>query len=360
MKEITKLIHKNINKNYFNTPIVKASTLFSNKYKKNIPYGLDGNETIKNLESKIKILEKANYVSLYPSGLNAISIIYISLIKKNEVVLIPKNIYSPNLRCAKYLSKILGFKIILYNKKFNIEKFKNNSKIKLMWLEIPGSITLETPNISKIYKFLKKKKKIISIFDNTYSSSVFKPLKNKFDISIIALTKFYAGYNDITMGAICLNKKKINSKILKIRKFLGIGVSSEDSYLISRNIFNVKKRIIEQDKNSCDMFYWFIKKYKNYIKSYFFPKNNNFFIKKIKYSSGIFTIKFKKLNVEKFVNSLKLFKIGYSWGGVCSLVMMYKNINLKKGLFVRFYIGMEDLNDLKEDIKKAISLSLYN
>ncbi|WDI79248.1 aminotransferase class I/II-fold pyridoxal phosphate-dependent enzyme [Candidatus Vidania fulgoroideae] len=354
MKKITKLIHSKLDKKYFSNPITRASTIFCKKIKKNIKYGLEGTEINRSLENKINILEKSKYTSLYPSGLSAISNIYLSILKKNDIILLPDNVYKPNLRCTKWLSKIIGYKYYLYNKRENFRKFYNK-KIKMIWIEAPGSITFEIPKIKKILYF-SKKKNIISVFDNTYSSSIYNPLKDGFDISILALTKFYSGNNDLLMGSISINNKKINKKIVKSRKNQGIGVSFEDCFLINRSIFTIKDRILIHDKNSRKILKWIIKRHKEIIKKYYCPFKNNFFKKKIKYSSGLFTICFRNININKFINSLKLFKIGFSWGGVVSLIMKYK---IKNELYVRFYTGLENYKDLIKDINTALYKSYY-
>ncbi|MGX7589139.1 PLP-dependent transferase [Candidatus Vidania fulgoroideorum] len=358
MKTITKLIHKNLGKKYFSKPIVKASTIFSKDIKNNIKYGLEGTSTNRSLEDKINILEKSYYTSLYPSGLSAICNVYLSFLKKGDIILLPNNIYKPNFRCIKWLSNIIGSKVIYYDKNEDFSKMYDN-KIKIVWIEAPGSITFEIPKINKILKFCKKYK-IISAFDNTYSSSIFSPLKYGFDISVLALTKFYSGNNDLLMGSISSRRREINEKILISRRNQGIGVSFEDCYLLNRSIFTIKNRILIHNKNSIKVLNWLLKKHKCIIKKYFFPVKNIFFKKYLKYSSGLFTICFKNIKINKFINSLKLFRIGFSWGGAVSLVMKYKNINnLGKETYVRFYTGLENYKDLIKDINASIKKSYY-
>ncbi|MGX7582902.1 PLP-dependent transferase [Candidatus Vidania fulgoroideorum] len=361
MKTITKIIHKNLNKrNYYTVSSIKRSTVILKKNNNlvisKLNYGLDGNKTTRELESKISILEKSKFSTLYTSGLMAIMIIYITFVKKKDIVLLPRNIYGPNLRGGEWLSKIIGFKI---NKYSNFSKFKEfkkiRKKIKLIWIELPGSITFESPKLKKIIEF-SKKNKILSVIDNTYSSSFyFKPLEEKIDISIIALTKFYSSKSDILMGAICTNSKKINNRILNSRKNLGIGVSSDDCVSIIRNLTNIKQNIKKHNYN-CNKVINFIKK-KKIAKKIFLP-NNKIFKKKIN-TNGLFSIILKEKEKKKifnFIKFLKLFKFGYSWGGDLSIIMYYKNL-FKNKIVLRFFVGLENYKDLIYDLKRSLIYS---
>lgn len=365
MKEQTKIIHKNIfkNKPYISPPISKASTIVFKKIEdlyRFKSYGLEGTNTSDRLEEKINIIERSKYTSLYPSGLSAIMNVYFSLLNKDDIVVLPNNVYYPHERGAKWFTKKIGAKLLFYKTSWNLKKFrkkfKSSKSIKIIWVEIPGSITFECVNIDCI-KFFSKEKKSILVIDNTYSSGYrYKPILDGFDISVLALTKFYSGNNDILLGSISTRNKNINKKILISRKNLGIGVSFEDCYLAVRNLNTINIRIKIHDRNSCLIVNWIRKK--KFVKNVFFPKDNDNFRKKISLSSGLFSIIFKKKIIKKkifkFLNNLKLFKIGYSWGGSVSLVMFYEKNRLFKNKYIlRFFVGLENYKDLILDLKKS-------
>ncbi|UOQ27850.1 Cystathionine beta-lyase [Candidatus Vidania fulgoroideae] len=370
MKKITRIIHRKrkFKKSYM-TPVIRRSSIFFKnveEFKKCLnkrTYGLDGNYLIDELENLVGLIEGKKNVKIVSSGLLAISLIYLSFLKKKEYVLVPINSYKPNLRVLKYLKKKIGFKIICYDPvKFKEEKFFKK-KIKLIFVEAPGSVTFEIPDIKKICR-LSSKKKCILVSDNTYSCGIsFKPFKYKFDISVQALTKFYSGSSDLIMGSICARKKKIMNKIENSYKHLGLSVSVDDCYLVLRNAHNIFTNFKIHEKNSF-IIASYISKF-SFIKKVLHPRMKDFCSNKNwkKYfngSSGLLSFFFKKnikkKKIFKFINSLKLFKIGYSWGGAISMVMFYENLifsGKRIPIIVRFYIGKEDISDIKNDIKKS-------
>ncbi|MGX7586151.1 aminotransferase class I/II-fold pyridoxal phosphate-dependent enzyme [Candidatus Vidania fulgoroideorum] len=378
-----KLFYKMKIKN-INGKIKKASSIIFKNYnllkikekKKKISYGTHGSEISKKLCNQIKRRMKAKYVLLNPSGLNSIFLCYFSLLKNKENILIHDNIYEPNKLAILNISKKYNIKVFLCNPylKFNeLKKNFKNKKIKIFFIESPGSITFEIPYIKDILKFCKKYN-IISIIDDTYSSGVyFKPLDLGFDISIHAITKFYSGGNDVLMGACITNKKKIYKILNFNNRIMGVYVDQFDCYLVIRSMKTMDLRYKIHSKN-CIKVINFLKKFK-FIKKIIYPfdkksKNSSNWKKYFKYNGGLFSIVFKKKilkkKIIKFVNSLKLFKIAYSWGGVNSLVMIYEKVlsnrlnfkKYKKRIIVRFFVGLEKIKNIINDIKYSIKYLL--
>lgn len=371
---ITKIIQRKKKFNIcYTPPIFKHSSLFfknvkdflKKEKKKKQTYGLEGSLVIFELENLISKIEEGKYTKIVSSGLLAIFLVYITFLKKKDYIIVPKNIYEPNLRVLNYLKKKIGFKIGFYSPiDTNLNKYKKKL-VKIIFVEAPGSITFEVPNIKNIIKFKKKKPGIIIVSDNTYSCGFsFKPFKFNFDISIQALTKFYSGSNDIFMGSICTKKKKIINKIKSSYKNIGLNTSVDDSYLILRNIHNVYTNFRIHEKNSYSIAKYLKKKYKFInvlhprIKNFCSHLNwKKFFIG----SSGLFSIFFKKKISKKkiflFIDNLKIFKLGYSWGGAISMVMFYEDhffLNKKVPVIIRFYIGKENKKDIIKDIEKSL------
>ncbi|MGX7582765.1 aminotransferase class I/II-fold pyridoxal phosphate-dependent enzyme [Candidatus Vidania fulgoroideorum] len=361
-----------------NGKIIKASSVIFKSYeelikcekKKKISYGTQGSKIENKLCKIIKKKNKSKYVVLSPSGLNSIFLIYSTLLKKNEEVIISSGIYEPNKKLIFYMSKKYGIKINLCNNYFKYKDFKKKfckKNIKIFFTECPSSITYEIPYLNEIVNFCKKNK-IISVIDDTYSSGVFfKPLLIGFDISIQALTKFYSGGNDVIMGSIFTNNKKLYKKIKKNKKFLGIYVDQMDCYLLIRSLKTINIRYKIHSKN-CKKVIKYLEN-KSFIEKIIYPfdnknKNYSFFKNNYKYNAGLFSIIFKKRimkeKIIKFINSLKIFKIAYSWGGYNSLVMLYKNFFLKKKFFkrfiLRFFIGLENVKSIIKDIEKSSKL----
>ncbi|MGX7589288.1 PLP-dependent transferase [Candidatus Vidania fulgoroideorum] len=385
MKKKTKIIHRNkkIQKVFcYIKPVYSFTTLYFKKIKKllkyerkgMLSYGTHGNPNIEELKNVISILEEGKYVFLNSSGLSSIFLTYFSLIKSRDCVLIPDNLYGPNLNIIIFFKKKFKIKVFFYNSKCKystLKKIVKKNKIRLIFIEIPGSITFEFSKIVDILKFCKKFN-IISIVDNTYSAGVgFKPLKIGFDISVQALTKFQSGCNDVFMGSITTKKKYIYKKIFKGSRITGETINNSYCNMILRSLPTLKMRYLIHEKKAIKLIKWF--KDKKVVKLIIHPSvktciGYKVWKKHFKRSAGMFSVifnknfKFKKIC--KFIEKLKLFKIGYSWGGAVSLVMIYKNILNNRELYkkyknfpiVRFYIGMESLCDLKKDIKNALNV----
>ncbi|MGX7585748.1 PLP-dependent transferase [Candidatus Vidania fulgoroideorum] len=337
-------------------PIFKYSTIFlehipvkRNRY----TYGLHGTETSRELENKIGQIERARYVSIYPSGLLSIIILYLALLESDDVVYVPLNIYEAHLRGVIWLKTIMMFHIIVYSSKFS---FRNVSKrTRLVWMEIPTSIFMECSRIRRQLIRLKRNqttREVYTVVDNSYFTSFFyKPLQNNIDISIVAMTKFFSAKNDICLGAVSTNSEKISRLVLTARKYIGMGVSMDDCYQILRNITMVKMYILIHERNSLAV----IKLIHN------LGIAKKIMVPNMRYArllvNGLFSFSiFEKsvLRIYTFIKRLKLFKFGYSWGGDHSLIMYYR---IRDEYIIRIFVGLEDPNDLQKDIKQAVKLS---
>ncbi|MGX7585873.1 PLP-dependent transferase [Candidatus Vidania fulgoroideorum] len=367
--------------NCYSPPIVKRTTIFFKNFKKLASkikkgkqvYGLENTLIAKELSRIICKIEGGKYCVLVPSGLSSIFVSYLSFLKKGDGVLIPENVYYPNYNSLVFLSKKLGLKIFTYSpffKRSKILKICIEKKVRLLFIESPGSITFEVPDINFLIS-ISKKLGLITVFDNTYSCGiVFKPLKLGIDISIQALTKFYSGSNDVFMGAIITRKNSIYKKIKKTIKSMGLGIQNEDCYLILRGIHNINHNFKSSEKKAYKIAL-LLKKlpFVRYVMHPSLKGSSSYKNWKNLYkgSSGLVTFAFNKYICKKkiynFVNNLKCFRLGYSWGGAISLVMIYENLHLErpymkkyKGYrFIRLYTGSERYSSLSSDIIKSFN-----
>ena len=186
-------------------------------------------------------------------------------------------------------------------------------------------------------------------------------------MSIVSATKYYSGHSDVMGGSLAVNKKVF--KLVQIAdKVTGLRLGPDDAYLITRGLRTLDVRLDKHEKNAKKVAE-FLSKYKNIKLLYPFKKDSfNFRMWKKYYSgaSGLMGLRIKSKNknsVIKFVNSLKLFGYGYSWGGFESLALHQesreqgnrKYLNLAKDEhLVRLHIGLEDPEDLIEDLRKSL------
>ena len=372
---------KNALKDYYshsiNPPIVRASTILFKSHQeirkaqkqKQISYGREGTITTSKLQNLLKNLEKAYHVFLTATGFGAINLAIFSLVRPGDEILVSDSVYSPTRLLTGDFIKEFQIKTIFYdpNNIKDLEK-KVSKKTKLIFVENPGSNTFEFQDLKKIIS-ISKKKKLFTIIDNTWGTPYFiQPLNIGFDMSVVAATKYYSGHSDVMGGTLAVNKR-VFKYVEKYNKVSGHRLSPDDAYLIIRGLRTLDVRLERHQENTKKIVSFLSKQKK--IKEVLYPykKSSKRYKMWKKYYSGAsgllgLLIKSKnKKNVIKFVNSLKLFGMGYSWGGFESLVL-YQDIrelgkrefcNIKKDEHVvRLHIGLEDPKDLINDLKKSL------
>jgi cystathionine beta-lyase len=215
---------------------------------------------------------------------------------------------------------------------------------------------------------LQKKIKILTAIDNTWGTPYYlKPIKLGFDMSIVSATKYYSGHSDVMGGSLAVNKKVFN-QVKNAERITGLRLGPDDAYLITRGLRTLDVRL-DRHRENAKKVAEFLSKNKKFKLLYPYKKDSyNFRMWKKYYSgaSGLMGLKIKSKNinsVRKFVNSLKLFGYGYSWGGFESLALHqeFRETGARQYLklakdehLVRFHIGLEDPKDLIADIKQAL------
>ena len=381
--DITKLKHLAQDKKSrsANPAIVRASTVFFKtmqelikheklvkKYKKVdfYEYGRGGSQTTIALENFIAELEGAHRVFLTPTGFAAIALSIMSFCRPGDEIIVTDACYHPTRKITSELLKEFEVKTQFYNPDdFESLKEKVTEKTKMIFVENPGSSTFEFQDLSKIIR-LAKKNNIITAIDNTWGTPLFfKPLKLGFDISISSATKYFSGHSDVMLGTVAVNKK-IYSKVEFYNRLAGYRVSADDAYLVLRGLRTLDVRLERHQKNTKQIIN-FLRKEKK-IKEVLYPykkgtKNYKNWKKYYSGATGLLSVIIQsksKNSVFKFINSLKLFGIGQSWGGFESLALyqkiqrIYKKYIKKNHHIVRLHIGLEDPSELIADLKQAL------
>ena len=373
-----------------NPPVTRASTILFNsmqelyqhekKIKKHqkishYSYGRYGSSTTIELENMLKKLEGAFHVFLTGTGFGGVALAIMSLCRPGDEILVSDNVYGPTKEISEKLLKEFNVTAIFYNPdSFEDLKNKISKKTKMILVENPGSNTFEFQDLSKIVN-LAKKNEIFSFLDNTWGTPLYlKPLKLGFDMSFSSATKYFSGHSDAMGGSLAVNKK-VFKKIMFFYKLSGYRMSADEAYLIIRGLRTLDVRLKQHYENTKKVIS-FLKKQKK-IKEILYPykttsKNYKLWKKYYSGATGLFSIVLKskkKSSVIKFVNSLKLFGIGYSWGGFESLAILQelrisnKNEYILGRKFYRFkndehivrlHIGLEDPNDLIDDLRKSL------
>jgi cystathionine beta-lyase len=367
-------------KGFINPGIYKGSTMIFNNFKdytddiknnddRRTFYGINTNPSHKELEESISYLYKTEDTIIAPSGLAALIIPFFAFLKKGDEVLINDSVYSPTRTFCENILKDYGITIKYFHPINNIKKFENNisKNTKLIFLESPGTATFEILDIPFITK-IARKRNIPTVLDNTWASPIFcNPMKLGINIIIDAGTKYISGHSDVLIGFVSSDKKNAK-KIRVIAKTLGICPGSEEVYLALRGIPTLHLRIKEVEKNALNMAGMLMDH--KLVHDVYHPalphtKNHDIWKRDFKGSSGLFAFSLKKKctnnSLEKFYKKLKIFKLGYSWGGFESLITFpplnkrsFKN-NIP-GNIIRIYCGLEDSSDQIKDVTNALKV----
>tara|TARA_Y100000590_G_scaffold80082_1_gene88917 strand:+ start:285 stop:1445 length:1161 start_codon:yes stop_codon:yes gene_type:complete len=367
-------------KGFVNPGIYKGSTMIFDNFKaylediKNADdrttlYGINQNPSHKKLEECISKLYYAKDTVIASSGLAALVIPFFAYLKKNDEVLINDTVYSPTRTFCEKILKLYGVKINYFHPIKNINNFEKNISIKtkLIFLESPGTATFEILDIPLITK-IAKKKNIPTVLDNSWGSPLFcNPIKLGVNIIIDAGTKYINGHSDVLIGFLSSDKKHAK-KIRVTAKTLGMCPGSEEVYLALRGIPTLNLRMKQIEKNALKLAK--ILDMHPLVDKVFHPAlpqtiNHKIWKRDFSGSSGLFAFslkkKFSNKIIEKFFIKLKIFKLGYSWGGFESLITFPPMSKRKfksdvRGNLIRVYCGLEDSKDQINDILNALKI----
>ena len=382
-KTFLKHTAKDFHNQSVNPPVVRASTIIFKsmkhirnmqiKAKKNptgghYDYGRQGTSTTHILQKILTKLEESYHVFTTPTGFGSVFLAIFSVVRPGDEIIVADPVYSPTRILTQDYLKEFNIKTVFYNPHdLNTLQKSITKKTKLIFVENPGSNSFEFQDLGKIIS-IAKNNKILTAIDNTWATPYyFKPIRFGFDMSIVSATKYYSGHSDVMGGSLAVNKKVFN-KIKIAEKITGLRLGPDDAYLITRGLRTLDVRLDRHSENAKKIAS-FLSKNKRIKLLYPYKKNSfNFKMWKKYYSgaSGLMGLKIKSKNtssVRKFVNTLKLFGYGYSWGGFESLVLHQefretgnrKYMNLAKDEhLVRLHIGLEDPSDLIADLKQAL------
>ena len=372
-----------------NPPVARASTILFDtmqemfkheakiKQHKNVThytYGRYGSTTTIELENILKELEKAYHIFLTGTGFGGIALALMSLCRPGDEIVVSDNVYGPTKEISEKLLKEFNINAKFYDpNSFDDLKNKVTKKTKMILVENPGSNTFEFQDLSKIVS-LAKRKKILTLLDNTWGTPLYlKPLEIGFDMSFSSATKYFSGHSDAMGGSLAVNKK-VYKKIMFFYKLSGYRMSADEAYLIIRGLRTLDTRLKQHYQNTKAVIN-FLRKQKKIIEILYPHKtgSKNYKLWKKYYTgaTGLLSIVIKSKNkssVIKFVNSLELFGIGYSWGGFESLAILQelkpskdeysqgrRFFKYKKNEhIVRLHIGLEDSKDLITDLKQSL------
>ena len=407
MKPVTELIHHGYKApSDFVAPqiaIHKASTvIFPNVQamrertwldKKGYTYGLHGTPTTFTLEERICYLEGAQHAVLVPSGLAAIALVNMALLKQGDEILLPDNVYGPHKTFAEGELKQWGISYQLYDP---MDLADLSSRItpqtRLIWLEAAGSVTLEFPDVVEMVR-LARNKGVLTALDNTWGAGLaFAPFDLEpaqgarplgVDISVHALTKFPSGGGDVLMGSVTTCGEHLAKQLKLSHMRMGLGVGANDAELVLRSLPSMELRYRQQDATARALAAWCLQQsaFAQVLHPAVVSSPGHPHWRRLcagdqpsqgpVHSKGLAAAllglrlnpAISQAQLDTFCDSLRLFKLGFSWGGPMSLVVPYhlrelrlmSNEALLQGGFVRLSVGLEAAEDLIEDLAQALA-----
>jgi cystathionine beta-lyase len=372
--------------------VFKASTVFFPsvaamrsrewKDKSAYTYGLHGTPTTYALEERLCTLEGGQQCLLGPSGLAALALVALSVLKSGDEVLMPDNAYGPNKALAEGELKDWGITHQYYDPMDALDlQAKMSSRTRLVWVEAAGSVTLEFPDLPALVRICKANNVLVAI-DNTWGAGLaFKPFDLLpvtdpglgVDISAHALTKYPSGGGDVLMGSVITRDPGLHLRLKLTHMRLGLGVGANDAEAVLRSLPSMALRYRAHDETARALALWcqaqpeFVQVLHPALTGS--PGHEHWkalCVNDPGGAAGLFSVvldaRFSQAQTDAFCDALKLFRLGYSWAGPVSLVVPYDLATIRsgwpnhiaKGTLVRFAVGLEAFEDLRADLARAL------
>lgn len=410
MKPITKLIHHPYQApgDFVSPqlPVYKASSVFFNNVddmlnrqwldKSGYTYGLHGTPSTFTLEERLCALEGARHCLLLPSGLAALAQVNLALLSNGDEVLLPDNAYGPLKTLVQGELARFGVTHQFYDPMQPQDlALRTTDKTKLVWLEAPGSVTLEFPDLPALVQ-LCRAKNVLCALDNTWGAGLaFQPFHLPMstghahvgvDISVHALTKYPSGGGDVLMGSVTTCSDELAQTLKLSHMRLGFGVAGNDVELVLRSLPSIEMRYRQQDQNCRQLAAWCLQQpafaqvlhpavtsspgHLNWRRLCSANEEGASEVHAGGLAASLLSLRFQPnfttAQVHAFCNALKLFKLAYSWAGPISLVVPYQLSSMRsmapaemmQGGLVRLAVGFEDPTDLQADLSQALSVAL--
>ena len=335
-------------------------------------YGRRGTQTHFAFQEAMTELEGGAGSVLYPSGAAAITNAILSFISAGEHILVTGSAYDPTQNFCDHILTKLNVETTYFDPLIGegiADLVQPNTRI--VFLESPGSITMEVHDLPAIVKAVRNKSPdIIIMIDNTWAAGVLlKPLLFDVDISIQSATKYINGHSDGMLGVAVANERCIET-LRENSYLLGQTADPDTVYMANRGLHTLATRLKQHQENSIQVANWLQSRPE--VEHVFHPAlptspGHAFFIRDFSGCNGLFSFQLKsRLSAEQFaafIENLAHFKMGYSWGGFESLILGYQkedlismrqyDFNPNEGTFFRVHIGLEHPQDLIDDLQLA-------
>ena len=361
-----------------NPPLYKGSTVLFNSYAdmlkagrheyEGISYGTDRLPTQRQFEEAMCELEGGTVCRVFQSGIAAIQTALMAFTASGDHILVCDNAYGPGQRfCRKVLQKYgvectpvppdVGADIALY--------IRPNTR--LILLESPGSITFEIQDIPAVTA-VAREKNIVTVLDSTWATPLYlQPFELGVDVSIHSVTKYISGYSDVLAGTVTVGETHART-FENFYKMMEIYTPAEECYLALRGLQSLATRLKQHERSALTVAKWL--ESLPMVDRVIHPAlpshpEHHLWQRDFSGSSGLFAFTFKKEYTDSelaaFIDSLTLFRLGYSWGGYQSLITAAQVMRATPSRYagktiIRLHIGLEECADLIADLENGFTM----
>lgn len=379
MRDATKaILHPKINEDGYaalTVPTHRASTIVFDSAEAyatrgqrdldNYSYGMHGTPTQRVLEAQLTALENGLRTVILPSGQAAIAVIMLSVLKTGDHVLIAETAYPPAVGfCTNFLApRGITYSTYAPGIGAGIEA-QITDRTRLIWMESPGSTTMEVEDVPAIVK-LAKARGILTGIDNTWATPLlFKPMDYGVDFSMQALTKYPSGHSDILMGSVTVNDLGLRKTLRDQMRMLGMHTAPDAISLVLRGLETMALRVSHSGRVASDLVAMIAARgdcevlYPGLASS----PGHEIWKRDFTGSSGLFSVVLPEAwdaHLDAALDALTIFSIGASWGGTHSLmapmtVTANRNTPHPRNdrIILRVNIGLEDPEDIRADLFK--------
>lgn len=330
-------------------------------------YGLYGTPTSLELAARIADLEGGEHCFLTPGGQAAIALISFAFVRSGGHMLLPESAYGPNRELADRMLSRLGVETEYYDPLIGegIQRLiRDNTQ--LIWCESPGSVTMEVQDVPAITAAARRSG-VVTALDNTYAAGVlFDAFAHGVDVTMQALTKYIGGHSDLLLGSVTTRDPAHYQALGDAHQLLGMNASPDDCSLALRGLQTLAVRLKQLEESTLAVARWLAEQPEVAIVLHpALPScpGHEMWKRDFTGSSSVFSVVFAPDiapdAIIHCIDRLRLFKIGYSWGGATSLVVPHFNLKRKTRSYgnrlVRFNVGLESVADLIADLESAFS-----
>lgn len=334
-----------------------------------LTYGRAGLTAQTCLQDALAELEGAVGVSLYPSGIAAISGALLAVLKAGDEVLVVDSVYKPVRRFCDQVLKRFGVGVAYYDPRVAPETLVGTAApaTRMILMESPGSLSFEMQDVAAIAA-LARARGILTAIDNTWAAGlIYKPLEHGVDLSLQALTKYVGGHSDVFMGSAAARDPALVRKLADGVNHMGWAVSGEDAYAMLRGLRTLPTRMARQGAHGLEIAAWL--RDQPEVAAVLHPAlpgapGHDLWTRDYRGASGLFSIVLRPAPdaaVDAFLDALQIFGLGFSWGGFESLAIACDpQLKVRRfahdygGPLVRLHIGLEDPADLRADLRRGL------